>query len=112
VANTMALSILERQGELGLLSTVGWSPLRVASLILGEGVAVSVLGAALGLFFGVIGAGLLVRALGVHSYITPSVTAWGLGRGLLVGVAIGVLGGIYPAWRVTRMTPLRALSGT
>ena len=112
VANTMALSILERQGELGLLSTVGWSPLRVASLILGEGVAVSILGAALGLFFGVIGGGLLVRALGVRSYITPSVTAWGLGRGLLVGVAIGVLGGIYPAWRVTRMTPLRALSGT
>jgi hypothetical protein len=38
--------------------------------------------------------------------------AWALGRGLLVGVAIVVLGGIYPAWRVTRMTPLKALSGT
>jgi putative ABC transport system permease protein len=112
VANTMAMSIMERQGELGLLSTVGWSPVRVASLILGEGIAVSVLGAAAGLLVGVIGGGLLVRALGVSAYVSPSVTAWGLGRGLLVGVAIGVLGGIYPAWRVTRMTPLRALSGT
>jgi putative ABC transport system permease protein len=112
VANTMAMSIIERQGELGLLSTVGWSPVRVASLILGEGIAVSLLGAAVGLFFGVIGAGLLVRVLGVGGYISPSVTAWGLGRGLLVGVAIGVLGGIYPAWRVTRMKPLKALSGT
>jgi len=112
VANTMAMSIMERQGELGLLSTVGWSPVRVASLIFGEGVAVSVLGAAFGLLLGVIGGGLLVGALGVSSYVTPSVTAWGLGQGLLVGVAIGVLGGIYPAWRVTRMTPLRALSGT
>ena len=112
VANTMAMSIIERQGELGLLSTVGWSPARVATLIFGEGVAVSVLGAALGLLLGVIGGGLLVGALGVSAYVTPSVTAWGLGRGLLVGVAIGVLGGIYPAWRVTRMTPLRALSGT
>ena len=112
VANTMAMSIMERQRELGLLGTVGWSPVRVASLILGEGVAVSVLGAAVGLFVGVIGADLLVRALGVSSYVSPTVTAWGLGRGLLVGVAIGVLGGIYPAWRVTRMTPLRALSGT
>jgi putative ABC transport system permease protein len=112
VANTMAMSIMERQGELGLLSTVGWSPARVASLILGEGIAVSMLGAAAGLLFGVIGAGLLVRALGVSGYVSPSVTAWGLGRGLLVGVAIGVLGGIYPAWRVTRMTPLKALSGT
>ena len=112
VANTMAMSIMERQGELALLSTVGWSPLRVASLILGEGVAVSTLGAALGLLAGVIGGGLLVGALGVSAYVSPSVTAWGLGRGLLVGVAIGVLGGIYPAWRVTRMTPLKALSGT
>jgi putative ABC transport system permease protein len=112
VTNTMAMSIIERQGELGLLSTVGWSPLRVAALIFGEGIAVSVLGAAVGLLFGVIGGDLLVRALGAGAYITPSVTAWGLGRGLLVGVAIGVLGGIYPAWRVTRMKPLKALSGT
>jgi putative ABC transport system permease protein len=112
VANTMAMAIAERQSELGLLSTVGWSGARVAALILGEGVAVSLLGAAGGLLFGVIGADLLVKALGVSSYVTPSVTAWGLGRGLLVGVAIGVLGGLYPAWRVTRMTPLKALSGT
>jgi putative ABC transport system permease protein len=112
VTNTMAMSILERQRELGLLSTVGWSPARVASLILGEGVAVSVIGAAAGLLVGVVGGGLLVHALGVSSYFSPEVTAWGLGRGLLVGVAIGVLGGIYPAWRVTRMTPLRALSVT
>jgi putative ABC transport system permease protein len=112
VTNTMAMSIAERRGELGLLSTVGWSPGRVATLILGEGIAVSVLGAAAGLLVGVIGGDLLVRTLGVSSYVSPSVTAWGLGRGLLVGVAIGVLGGIYPAWRVTRMTPLKALSGT
>jgi putative ABC transport system permease protein len=112
VANTMAMSIIERQGEIALLSTVGWSPSRVASLVLGEGVAVSMLGAAVGLLAGVIGGGLLVGALGVSAYVSPSVTAWGLGRGLLVGVAIGVLGGIYPAWRVTRMTPLKALSGT
>jgi putative ABC transport system permease protein len=112
VANTMAMSIMERRAELGLLSTVGWSPLRVALLILGEGVAVSMLGSAAGLFVGVIGGGLLTRALGVSAYVSPSVTAWGLGRALLVGVAIGVLGGIYPAWRVTRMTPLKALAGT
>jgi len=112
VANTMAMAITERQRELGLLSTVGWAPGRVACLIFGEGVALSVLGAAAGLLFGVIGAGLLVKALGVSTYVSPSVTAWGLGRGLLVGVAIGVLGGIYPAWRVTRMSPLKALSGT
>ena len=54
VANTMAMSIMERSAELGLLGTVGWSPVRIASLILGEGVAVSLLGAAIGLLLGVI----------------------------------------------------------
>ena len=53
-----------------------------------------------------------MHALGVSSYVSPSVTGRALGIGLLVGVAIGVLGGIYPAWRVTRMTPLRALSSS
>jgi putative ABC transport system permease protein len=105
VANTMALAVLERQREFALLATIGWSPARVASLVLGEGVAVSVLGAALGLLLGVVGAGLLVDALGATSYASPDVTAWGLGRGLLVGVAIGVLGGLYPAWRVSRLDP-------
>jgi len=110
VTNTMAMSVLERQGELALLSTVGWSDTRVAALVIGEGVGVSVLGAAIGLVLGVLGSLLLVNLMGVGAYVAPSVTAWGLGRGLLVGVTIGVLGGLYPAWRVTRITPLQGLA--
>jgi putative ABC transport system permease protein len=110
VTNTMAMSVLERQGELALLSAMGWSGGRVATLIVGEGIGVSLLGAALGLLLGVLGSQLLVDAMGVGAYVSPSITAWGLGRGLLVGVSIGVLGGIYPAWRVTRMAPLKGLA--
>ena len=110
VTNTMAMSVLERQGELALLSTVGWSAPRVAALVIGEGIGVSLLGAAIGLLFGVIGSLLLIRLMGVGAYVSPSITAWGLGRGLLVGISIGVLGGLWPAWRVTRMAPLKGLS--
>ncbi len=110
VTNTMAMSVLERQGELALLSTVGWSNPRIAALVIGEGVGVSVLGAAIGLVLGVLGSLLLVDLMGVGAYVAPSVTAWGLGRGLIVGVTIGVLGGLYPAWRVTRITPLQGLA--
>ena len=94
VTNTMAMSVLERQGELALLSTVGWSAPRVAALVIGEGIGVSLLGAAIGLLFGVLGSLLLVKLMGVSAYVSPSITAWGLGRGLLVGISIGVLGGI------------------
>lgn len=110
VTNTMAMSVLERQGELALLSTVGWSAPRVASLVIGEGIGVSLLGAAIGLVFGVLGSLLLIQLMGVGAYVSPSITAWGLGRGLLVGISIGVLGGLWPAWRVTHMAPLRGLS--
>lgn len=110
VTNTIAMSVLERQGELALLSTIGWSDARVATLVIGEGVGVSVLGAAIGLVLGVLGSLVLVNLLGVGAFVSPSITAWGLGRGLLVGILIGVLGGLYPAWRVTRMTPLRGLA--
>jgi putative ABC transport system permease protein len=110
VTNTMAMSVLERQGELALLSTVGWSAPRVAALVIGEGIGVSLLGAAIGLVFGVLGSLLLIKLMGVGAYVSPSITAWGLGRGLLVGISIGVLGGLWPAWRVTRMAPLKGLS--
>jgi putative ABC transport system permease protein len=110
VTNTMFMAVVERQGELALLSTVGWSSLQVGLLIVGEGVAVSLMGAAIGLLLGVLGSEGLVAGLGVGAYVSPSVTAWGLGRGLLVGIAIGVLGGIYPAWRVTRMAPVKGLA--
>jgi putative ABC transport system permease protein len=110
VTNTMFMAVVERQGEFALLSTVGWSSLQVGLLVVGEGVAVSLIGAAIGLLLGVLGSQGLVVALGVSAYVEPSVTAWALGRGLLVGIAIGVLGGIYPAWRVTRMPPLRGLA--
>jgi putative ABC transport system permease protein len=110
VTNTMAMAVIERQGELALLSAMGWSESRIAALILGEGVAVSLIGAALGLLLGVIGSRLLVSVLGVGEFVSPDITAWGLGRGLLVGVSIGVLGGVYPAWRVTRMPPLKGLA--
>lgn len=110
VANTMLMAVLERRAEFALLSAVGWSGPQVAGLVLAEGVGVSVVGAAIGLLAGVIGADLLVHALGAQAFVAPEVTAWGLGRGLLVGLAIGVLGGLYPAWRVTRLRPAMALA--
>jgi putative ABC transport system permease protein len=110
VANTMLMAVLERRSEFALLAAVGWSGLQVAGLVLAEGVVVSMLGAALGLLLGVVGSDLLVGVLGVRPFVSPDVTAWGLGRGLLIGIAIGVLGGLYPAWRVTRLPLAAALA--
>lgn len=110
VTNTMLMAVLERQSEFALLATVGFSPRQVASLVLGEGLAVSLIGAAIGLVLGTAGSALLVKALAVSAYVTPDITGWGLGRGLIVGIAIGIFGGLYPAWRVTRLLPAESLA--
>ncbi len=75
-----------------------------------EAVIVSVIGACLGLLLGVVASEALVRTLGLLDFVAPHVTAWTLGRGVLVGVAIGLLGGIYPTWRAARMDPAGVLA--
>jgi len=77
-----------------------------------EAIGVSVIGAGLGLALGIAAGETLPRLLSLLDVVEPHVTAWGLGRGLLVGIAIGVLGGIYPTWRVARMAPAGVLART
>jgi len=112
VANTMLAAVLERRRELALLATIGWSGRQLAGLVLGEAVAVSVIGTCAGLVLGLAASKLLPGALGLGSFISPQLTAWGLGQAALVGVTIGVIGAIYPIWRVTRMRSAVALALT
>jgi putative ABC transport system permease protein len=110
VMNTMLMSVIERRTEFALLSAVGWSGPQVATLVLTEGMIVSILGAAVGVVIGTIGAQLLVHVLDAQAFVSPDVTAWVLGRALLIGILIGVLGGLYPAWRAAHLSPARALA--
>jgi putative ABC transport system permease protein len=110
VMNTMLMAVLERRTEFALLSAVGWSGPQIAVRVIVEGVMTTLIGAALGLLLGTVGAQLLVSALGAQEFVTPNVTAWVLGRALLVGVLLGVLGGLYPAWRAARLSPAQVLA--
>jgi putative ABC transport system permease protein len=112
VLNTMAMAVLERRREIALLGAIGWRRFRLVVLVLTEGVVVSMGGAALGLLLGVIGARGLNDALGVSTVVTPEVTPWTLGKGLLIGFAIGVVGGLWPAWRGTGLDAAELLAST
>jgi putative ABC transport system permease protein len=112
VANTMLAAVLERRRELALLSTIGWSPSQLGTLVLGEAVMVSLLGTGIGILLGLAASKLLPGALGLGEFISPVITVWGLGRAIMIGVAIGLAGALYPAWMVTRMRSVLELART
>jgi putative ABC transport system permease protein len=110
VSNTMAMAVLERRREFALLNVLGWRRPRVAALVLAEGVITSMAGAAVGVVLGIWGAGWLADALDVSSVVSPHVTPWTIGQALLIGCAVGIVGGLYPAWRGTSVSGSELLS--
>ena len=110
VVNTMAMAVIERRRQFGLLEIVGWSKARIARLILGEAIVVCGVGALVGLGLGALASELVVRALAAATFVSPAITVWVLARGLLVGLALGALGAMFAVWRVMRVPPLRAIN--
>jgi ABC-type lipoprotein release transport system permease subunit len=107
--NAQLMSVMERTREIGVLRAVGWSKTRVMWLILGESVAVSVIG-------GVIGVGLgwlLLYLLSAQTVLlgggTSSINADLLIQAFSIVILLGLVGGLYPAWRASRMQPVEAL---
>ena len=76
----MLMAVIERRSEFGLLSAVGFSGPQIAGRVLVESILTTIIGAAIGLLLGVIGAQLLVDALGARTFVSPQVSAWDLGR--------------------------------
>jgi ABC-type antimicrobial peptide transport system permease subunit len=107
--NTMVMSVLERTREIGLLRAVGWRRRRVLWLILQESLALGVLGGLAGLAVGVgLAWGLGLSPI-MAAFVKPLFTAKLAGIALAIAVGLGVLGGLYPAWRATQMSPIEAL---
>lgn len=109
VMNTMLMAVFERRQEFALLLAVGWPRRLVARLVLTEGLLMTLVGAIIGLGLGVLAGELIVRAFGATSLVEPHLTTWTLARAMLVALATGALGSIYPAWWVTRLRPAEAL---
>jgi ABC-type antimicrobial peptide transport system permease subunit len=108
VTNTMLMSVFDRTREIGLLRAIGWSRLRIVSMIEAEGVLLSVAGGLLGIPFGL----LLIQAskLLIEMGWLNVTLDWGL-YGMAVGVAtaIGLFGSLYPAVRAAVLPPTEAL---
>ena len=110
IVNTLALSILERTRELGLLRAVGLLRAQVAQMVTVESVVISVFGALLGLVVGCALGAAVVRAL--HDQGIPVLSfSWGtIGVFLALAVVVGLVAAILPAIRAARTDVLRAIA--
>ena len=109
VTNTMAMAVLERIREIGILRAVGWRARRVALLVLGEALAICLLALGLGLVLGLAAAELFTRRGTVSELVQPQFTAGVFAWGLAFACGVALLGAAYPVWRAVRLTPIAAL---
>jgi putative ABC transport system permease protein len=110
IVNTLALSVLERVRELGLLRALGMTKRQLRSMIRWEAAVIAILGAVLGLVLGVFFGWTLVRGLRSQG-ITDFVLPYGTLIGFVIAAALaGIVAAIFPGRRAARIDILRAIT--
>jgi putative ABC transport system permease protein len=109
VMNTILMSVFERLHEIGILLAIGWRRGRIMGMILAESLLLGFIGGIVGCGLGVAAARLLQRSPWVQGKLEAALDPRLLFFALLIAIALGGLGGLYPAWIGARMSPARAL---
>ena len=114
VINTILMSVFERFQEIGIIKSMGAMPWDVFRMVWTETVILCLLGGSLGIGFSFLLAKItdvLIRSLLPYTP-TGSLVIINGSLGLLtlgVVVAIGLVSGVYPAWRASRVRPLESI---
>jgi putative ABC transport system permease protein len=109
IMNTMLMAVHERTKEIGALRALGWRQREVIKLIMKEALILGIFGGLLGIplaiFFMVV-----VNNLPIMEDFGVLTLNFGIYlRAIFVALFLGAVGGIYPAWRATKMQPVEAL---
>jgi putative ABC transport system permease protein len=110
IVNTLALSVIERVREIGLLRAVGLSRRQLRTMLRLESVAIALLGAVLGVVLGMAFALALQRSLADEGIDVLAVPGGQLAGFVLVAGLVGVLAALWPGRRAARLDVLRAIS--
>ena len=109
VMNTMLMSVSERTQEIGVLRAVGWRPGRVLRMILGESLALSLLGGLIGTGLGIAAVRAVSNVPTISSIMPPIFSPNLVAQGVGVALGLGLMGGGLPAWRASRLMPNEAI---
>ena len=105
IMNIMLMSVTERTREIGIRKALGASRRDIRRQFFAEALTLSLLGGIVGMLAGSALAG-LVQAV---SPLPARVTAWSIALALSLGAGVGVVFGVYPAHRASRLDPIEAL---
>ncbi|MDJ0462400.1 ABC transporter permease [Streptomyces sp. H27-C3] len=110
VVNTLALSVVERTREIGLLRAIGLSRVQLRRMIRLESVVIAVFGAVLGLTLGLVWGVAIHQVLALEG-LTAFAVPWGTVAAVVVGsVVVGLVAALLPALRASRMNVLGAIA--
>jgi putative ABC transport system permease protein len=103
--NIMLVSVSERTKEVGLIKAIGGKSKMVRRQFLLEAIIISLLGAVFGILLGIIVGNLFSIVLNT-GFVVP--WNWVL-YGIIICSIVGLLAGLYPAWKAGKLNPIEAL---
>lgn len=110
IVNTLALSVIERTREIGLLRAVGMGRAQLRAMVRWESVVIAVYGAVLGLGLGLLLGTVMQRVLAAEGVEVLSVPYPSMLAFLALAGVVGVLAAVWPARRAARLDVLRAIT--
>jgi putative ABC transport system permease protein len=108
IINTMVMTVYERTKEIGVLKSVGWRPKRILAMILGETLVLTTLSGIVGSIFGILISEIGVLLIGSDNFAlgyNPNTFILAFG----ITIFVGIIGGIYPAYKASKLAPTEAL---
>jgi len=105
VMNIMLVSVTERTKEIGLRKAVGATRINILSQFLIEAVVLTAIGGLIGLVVGELASFLMNK----YSPLPAFVPVWAIGVGIGISAAVGIIFGLWPAWKAARLDPIESL---
>ena len=111
VMNTMLMTVFERKQEICILLALGWKRGRIITMVLCESALLGLLGGIAGVLIGTVGVKVMETLPTIHGLLEPDLSARLMIISVAIAVVVGVISGLYPAWRSSRLMPSLAMQG-